>query len=92
MHPSELGHRLLAAGFGELISEAGFDVPYPVSLAFAGGREVSTAHHLLWLVFKGLPWLWRRGRRDLVPYTAAVMLRERRTDRRARVLTARRSR
>jgi lysophospholipase L1-like esterase len=91
LHPSELGHRLLAAGFGELISEAGFDVPHSVSLALAGGREVSTAHHLLWLVFKGLPWLWRRGR-DLVPYAAAVMLRERRTDRRARVLTARRSR
>lgn len=80
LHPSELGHRLLAAGFGELISGAGFDVPRPVSLTLSGGREITLAHHLLWLVFKGLPWLWCRGR-DLVPYAASLMLRERRADR-----------
>ncbi|MDT7645805.1 MAG: hypothetical protein QOC75_2805, partial [Pseudonocardiales bacterium] len=35
------------------------------------------AHHLLWLLFKGLPWLWRRGR-DLVPYAASIAWRDRR--------------
>jgi hypothetical protein len=75
LHPSELGHRLLARGFGELLVEAGYAVPYPVGMARAGGREVSAAHHVAWLVLKGLPWLWRRGR-DLVPYAAAVAWRD----------------
>jgi lysophospholipase L1-like esterase len=75
LHPSELGHRLLAVGFGSLLSKAGFAVPHPVGLTLAGGRQVTPAHHLLWLLFKGLPWLWRRGR-DLVPHAAAVTLRE----------------
>jgi lysophospholipase L1-like esterase len=91
LHPSELGHRLLAVGFGELIAEAGFDVPHPVSMALAGGREVTAAHHLLWLVFKGLPWLWRCGR-DLVPYASAIAFRELRAAPRARGLSVRRSR
>lgn len=75
LHPSELGHRMLARGFGDLLVEAGFAVPHPVSLARGGGREITAAHHLLWLVFKGLPWLWRRGS-DLVPYAASIALRE----------------
>ncbi|WP_064745461.1 SGNH/GDSL hydrolase family protein [Pseudonocardia acaciae] len=75
LHPSELGHRMLARGFGELLSDAGFAVPHPVSLARGGGREITAAHHLLWLVLKGLPWVWRRGR-DLVPYAASIALRE----------------
>jgi lysophospholipase L1-like esterase len=75
LHPSELGHRMLARGFGELLAEAGFAVPSPVSLARSGGREVTALHHLVWLLFKGLPWLWRRGR-DLVPYAASIAWRE----------------
>jgi lysophospholipase L1-like esterase len=75
LHPSELGHRMLASGFGELLNEAGFAVPSPVSLTLAGGRQITAAHHLLWLLFKGLPWLWRRGS-DLVPYAALIALRE----------------
>lgn len=75
LHPSELGHRLLAHGFGELLGEAGYAVPNPVSLTRGGGREISAAHHLLWLVLKGLPWLWRRSR-DLVPYAASIALRD----------------
>jgi len=50
-------------------------VPSPVSLARSGGREVTALHHLVWLLFKGLPWLWRRGR-DLVPYAASIVWRE----------------
>ncbi|HEY4008385.1 MAG TPA: SGNH/GDSL hydrolase family protein [Pseudonocardia sp.] len=75
LHPSERGHRMLAVGFGELLVQAGFAVPSPVPLTLGGGRRVTAAHHMLWLVFKGLPWLGRRGR-DLVPYAAAIVLQE----------------
>ena len=75
LHPSELGHRMLARGFGDLLSEAGFAVPGPVSLARSGGRDVTALHHLVWLLLKGLPWLWRRGR-DLVPYAASIAWRD----------------
>lgn len=75
LHPSELGHRLLASHFGELARREGFAVRHPVSLQPAGGRRVRAADHLLWLVFKGLPWLWRRGQ-DLVPYALAIALRD----------------
>jgi hypothetical protein len=75
LHPSELGHRLLARGFGELLAGAGFAVPHPVGLRRAGGREVTLLHHLVWLMIKGVPWLCRRGG-DLVPYALAIALRE----------------
>jgi lysophospholipase L1-like esterase len=75
LHPSERGHRMLAAGFGELVETAGYQLATPVSLEPAGGRQVTAAHHLLWLLFKGLPWLWRRGR-DLVPYAVSIVARE----------------
>ena len=87
LHPSELGHRMLARGFGELITAAGFTVPRPVSLTRGGGREVTAAQHLLWLLLKGLPWLWRRGS-DLVPYAISVALSELRGQ---AAVTARRS-
>ncbi|WP_157357565.1 SGNH/GDSL hydrolase family protein [Amycolatopsis nigrescens] len=74
LHPSELGHRMLAKGFTELIAEAGFDVPEPVSLSCSGGAPAGAVDHVGWLVVKGIPWLWRRGR-DLLPYAAAIMLR-----------------
>jgi lysophospholipase L1-like esterase len=66
LHPSELGHRLLAAALADLLAAAGFAVPQPVSLRCGGGREVTAAHRVAWLVFKGVPWLVRRGR-DLGP-------------------------
>ena len=75
LHPSELGHRMLAHGFGGLLGDAGYAVPHPVSLARGGGREISAAHHLLWLLLKGLPWLWRRGS-DLMPYAASIAWRD----------------
>jgi len=74
LHPSELGHRLLAKGFADLVAEAGFAVPEPVSLTCSGGVEPSTAGHLGWLVAKGVPWLWRRGR-EFLPYAAVIMWR-----------------
>lgn len=72
LHPSELGHRMLATGFTERLAEAGFAVPCPVSLTCSGGVEPSTAGHLGWLVLKGVPWVWRRGR-EFVPYAAVIM-------------------
>jgi lysophospholipase L1-like esterase len=72
LHPSELGHRMLADGFTGLLAEAGFAVPEPVSLTCSGGVEPSAAGHVGWLVLKGIPWLWRRGR-EFLPYAAVIM-------------------
>ncbi|WP_086849858.1 SGNH/GDSL hydrolase family protein [Amycolatopsis kentuckyensis] len=72
LHPSELGHRMLASGFTGLLADAGFAVPEPVSLTCSGGVEPSTTGHVGWLVLKGIPWLWRRGR-EFLPYAAVIM-------------------
>ncbi|MCG3755982.1 SGNH/GDSL hydrolase family protein [Amycolatopsis sp. Poz14] len=74
LHPSELGHRMLAEGFANLAAAAGFEVPQPVSLTCSGGVEPSAAAHFGWLVAKGVPWLWRRGR-EFLPYAAVIMWR-----------------
>ncbi|MGW4402350.1 SGNH/GDSL hydrolase family protein [Amycolatopsis nivea] len=74
LHPSELGHRMLAEGFANLAAAAGFEIPQPVSLTCSGGVEPSAAAHFGWLVAKGVPWLWRRGR-EFLPYAAVIMWR-----------------
>lgn len=66
LHPSELGHRLLARAAGELLAGAGFAVPAPVPIACGGGREITAFHRAAWIVVRGTPWLVRRGR-DLGP-------------------------
>lgn len=73
LHPSERGHRLLAAGLGELLVGAGYAVPEPVSRECAGGRTVTAAQRTAWLLFKGVPWLVCRGG-DLGPVIVAAML------------------
>jgi lysophospholipase L1-like esterase len=70
LHPSELGHRKLAGGLAALLAGAGFAVPHPVSPECGGGRAVTALHRAAWLVFKGVPWLVRRGR-DLGPVILA---------------------
>ncbi|WP_235921456.1 SGNH/GDSL hydrolase family protein [Lentzea tibetensis] len=65
LHPSELGHRMLARAFAAKLVESGHDVGQ-VSLECSGGRELTIAHHVAWLLVKGIPWLWRRGS-DLAP-------------------------
>lgn len=75
LHPSELGHRLLATEFGALLERERFRVVAPVSLVSEGGREITAVHRLLWLVFKGLPWLTSRGR-DLVPHALSIVVRD----------------
>jgi lysophospholipase L1-like esterase len=74
LHPSELGHRMLAKGFADELALAGCVVESPVSLVCAGGRAVAAWQHVAWLVLKGIPWLWRRGS-DLVPYAFTVLYR-----------------
>lgn len=76
LHPSERGHRLLAAAFARLLADAGFAVPHPVSLRCGGGREVTAAHRAAWLVLKGVPWLLRRSR-DLTPVIVAALVESR---------------
>jgi lysophospholipase L1-like esterase len=75
LHPSELGHRMLASGLTELLAASGFAVPHPVSLECAGGREVTAAYRVAWLVVKGVPWLVRRGR-DLGPVIVQSLVAE----------------
>jgi lysophospholipase L1-like esterase len=66
LHPSELGHRLLARGAGELLVGAGFVLAEPVGTECGGGREVTNLQRTAWIMVKGVPWLVRRGR-DLGP-------------------------
>lgn len=73
LHPSERGHRMLAAGFAGLLAGAGFAVPRPVGRDCAGGRQVTAAHRAAWLVVKGVPWLVRRSR-DLGPVIVQGMV------------------
>ncbi|WP_243789665.1 SGNH/GDSL hydrolase family protein [Saccharopolyspora gloriosae] len=75
LHPSELGHRRLARAMGERLAAAGCRVPESVSLRCSGGVRITAWHHLAWLVFRGVPWLVRRGS-DLLPHGIAVMARE----------------
>lgn len=74
LHPSELGHRLLARAIAAQLTAFGTTVHKEVSLVCAGGRVPGRLARWGWLVFKGLPWLCRRGR-DLVPYALATLLR-----------------
>lgn len=73
LHPSELGHRLLAKAIADQLAARGTTVHKEVSLQCAGGRHPGRLARWAWLVFKGLPWLVRRGR-DLVPYALSALL------------------
>lgn len=75
LHPSEPGHRMLARGFAALLGGAGVAIPHPVSPECSGGRRVTAAHHVGWLVLRGTPWLLRRSR-DLLPHAAAIVVRD----------------
>jgi len=67
MHPSELGHRMLARRFALLLNEAGLEFS-PPSPACSGDRP-SRRDDLRWLVTEGAPWIGRRAR-DLGPWAA----------------------
>jgi lysophospholipase L1-like esterase len=72
LHPSEQGHRMLADNFGAMLEAQGFRVVAPVSLVSEGGREITAVHRVLWLLFKGLPWLASRGH-DLVTHALSIL-------------------
>ncbi len=66
LHPSERGHRLLAAGFGRMLATAGVPVwcqpsPRPTN------REPSRTAQLWWMATRGSRWVLDRST-DLVPY------------------------
>jgi lysophospholipase L1-like esterase len=73
LHPSELGHRILAKAFADILATKGTIVQKEVSLQCAGGRNPGKVARWAWLVFKGLPWLVRRGK-DLVPYALSTFI------------------
>lgn len=77
LHPSELGHRRLAHGFGTLLNEQGLDFPLP-SLVRDGGRVSTRWGDLHWMVTEGAPWMGRRAK-DLGPWAARMALAEMRT-------------
>ncbi|MGH3972563.1 MAG: SGNH/GDSL hydrolase family protein [Pseudonocardiaceae bacterium] len=84
LHPSELGHRLLAAACAAAMAEAGWLVPRPIIPYCAGSRTATTAEHVGWLVVAGIPWLIRRGQ-DLISYALVALWRARRGSRLAGV-------
>lgn len=73
LHPSETGHRMLARALAETLAAAGVLVPAEVSLECAGSRRIRQIDRMAWMVYKGIPWLWRRSS-DLVPYALGVLI------------------
>lgn len=80
LHPSERGHRLLAAAMAALLAGHGWAVPGTVGLDPAGGRRVTRAQRGAWLLLQGVPWLCRRGR-DLGPVIVRGIVEGRRNPR-----------
>jgi lysophospholipase L1-like esterase len=74
LHPSERGHRQLAATFAELLHAAGFGSP-PPDLELGGGITPSRWAELAWMVTRGVPWAGRRAG-DLGPWAARLALTE----------------
>jgi lysophospholipase L1-like esterase len=72
LHPSELGHRALAARFAALLHEDGLHFPTP-SLECTGPAP-GTRDNLLWVVQEVIPWLGRRAR-ELGPALALSAVR-----------------
>ncbi|HEX3588314.1 MAG TPA: SGNH/GDSL hydrolase family protein [Pseudonocardiaceae bacterium] len=67
LHPSEWGHRMLAGAIADRLAEAGAHVPGEVSARCGGSAYIRPLDRVLWMIVKGLPWVFRRGA-DLIPY------------------------
>ncbi|MCW2782600.1 MAG: family lipase [Marmoricola sp.] len=80
LHPSELGHRTLAAAFAEALAVAGLDVEAPSLVC--DGPEAGRWEEMRWLVTEVAPWFGRRAR-DLGPWVARAIVTEARTRRSA---------
>lgn len=75
LHPSELGHRLLAHASAGLLAEEGIRCE-PPGLEAAGGYEPSWRRDLAWMAAEGAPWMGRRAR-DLGPWAVRMAWSER---------------
>lgn len=71
LHPSELGHRLLAQTFADLLNDAG--LPFPAPHLTCTSTPTTRRDDLRWLVKEGAPWVGRRAR-DLGPAAARAMV------------------
>ncbi|WP_203336030.1 SGNH/GDSL hydrolase family protein [Nocardioides limicola] len=77
LHPSELGHRALAAAFADRLATEGIAFPRPSQLPT--GPPPTWRSDLSWMVTEGVPWFGRRAR-DLGPWAARLAVaRARRT-------------
>lgn len=74
IHPSPLGHRLLADQVAELLGEQGFGTQAVMSPV---PDPPPRRERLWWLIIRGTPWLIRRSR-DLLPQLMIAVLREER--------------
>lgn len=75
LHPSELGHRALAAAYAERLASCGYSFE-PPSLDPAGGCPPTWWRDLTWMAAEGVPWLGRRAR-DLGPWALRLAVVER---------------
>ena len=73
LHPSELGHRVLAHAYAGLLAGHGISVEPPSPLCDGAPSDWRT--DLRWIVTEGAPWMGRRAR-DLGPWAARLALTE----------------
>ncbi|GAA4117182.1 SGNH/GDSL hydrolase family protein [Nocardioides fonticola] len=66
LHPSEIGHRMLARAVAQGLREHGVAVA-PPSLEPSGGIEPTWRRNAAWVLTEGAPWMGRRAR-DLGPW------------------------
>jgi len=74
LHPSELGHRMLARVFAERLHATGLAFE-PPSTDRDGGYVPNWRSDLTWMVTQGAPWVGRRAR-DLGPWAARMAVSE----------------
>jgi lysophospholipase L1-like esterase len=69
LHPSELGHRLLAGAFAGALQARGYSLSCP---GVACSPVPRRSEEWWWLARQGLPWLGRRAN-DLLPWAVRMM-------------------
>jgi lysophospholipase L1-like esterase len=70
LHPGELGHRLLARSFADLLADAGWPV-YRRPALTADGPRPRLGAQARWMATRGTAWVLQRST-DLVPYLVAM--------------------
>jgi lysophospholipase L1-like esterase len=70
LHPGELGHRLLAASYADLLAETGWALDRRPALD-AGGSPPTRRAQARWMATRGTAWVLARST-DLVPYLVAM--------------------